>query len=136
MSMPQWCRSRYAFLTVIGFWLVAILAVERLLPHQPVPRIGIEVLLAAALIVTMVWFDGWLKFLRETAPWFPIFYPTLLMADRVSRSSYNPLLSAFFDLLLVAAATLLYFLYIKLFDILYRRLIGAGDTVDRPSAPS
>ena len=123
--MPQWCRSRYAILSAFAFWVVTTSAAERLLPQRPVPRIGIEVLLSAALLAYWVWFEGWRRFLRETVPLFVIVFAIFTIAHRVIGWSDQGFVGLFWYVLLWMAALLVHGLYLK--------LIGADDTGDRPS---
>src|ERR1700690_4406000 len=107
MPVPKWCRSRYAILSAFAFWLVTISAAERLLPQRPVPRIGIEVLLSAALLAYWVWFEGWRRFLRETVPWFVIALAIFTIAHRATGWPGQGFVGIFWYMPLYMAAWLL-----------------------------
>lgn len=86
---------------------------SRLLPQRPAPRIGIQVILAAALLAYCAWIEGARKFLREGLP-FGIICGAITIGDRVLPSYYGTLAGSFHFLLIVLSAGLLYGVCFKL----------------------
>jgi len=128
MQAPAWRRS-HLLIAALFLWVTALAVVDRFLPQRPALRTGIEVLLSAALLFYWVWFEGWRKFLRETVPWFVIFFPILWIADRVSGGLFNRGIGSYLCYMLAfMAAWLLHGLYL--------RLIGSDRADDRAAAPS
>jgi hypothetical protein len=98
-----------------------------LLPHQPVPRIGLEVLLWSVMLVYAVWDVGWRKFLREVLPCMVI-GPAGVEADAKFTGLFGGIGGSLLLLLTVVVAVLLWDFFM--------RLIGVGADVDGSIAPS
>jgi len=126
--MPGWSRSRHMFIAAVVVWGLAFFGMSHLLPMRPVPRIGMQVILSAALLVYLARLEGWRKFLRETLPFVVICNAAIFIADRVLRSYYGTITGSLYSLLIIVAAGVLCGLYIK--------LTGAGDVADQASKPS
>ncbi len=124
MSAPH--RSRAYRLVGLCFGLVFIIAGVYFLWHRVTAFAG-AMSLWASLLVYWVWFEGWRKFLKETAPGLAIFLFMLSLAERVA-----PLTSGFAGFFSNAIA-----LWIAMFlHSSYLKLIGARSEVQGAIGPS
>ena len=96
MRMPGWVRSRHMFIPAVVVWGLAFFGMSDLLPQRPVPRIGTQVILSAALLVYLAWLEGWRKFLRETLPFLVICNAAVFIADGVLRQYYGTITGSFY----------------------------------------